>query len=373
MSKALQIIKKKLITEKRITTDTLQKLIKDSNLDSEERELLSDFIIDHNIDLVDDFDDEFKEEEHDATKEDLESVEEVSEEELNNLSKDLKDGPLDPVKMYLSEIGRFPLLTKEEEQEIAFRVIDNDEEARKKLIESNLRLVVFFAKKYSNGSSQLFLDLIQEGNLGLMKAVEKFDPTLGFKFSTYATWWIRQQITRSIADKSRIIRLPVHTHEAIVKMNRIESSYIKEHNGDPMPLEELAQAMTTKNKTYTVEKIKELKRTSYRIDTASLDIPIGEEKDTTLMDMVEDSNISEDDALKSVFRDEFYKAFNKAPLDEREKDVILRRNGISGRIETLEEIAKSYNVTRERIRQIEAKALRKLRHNTETQKLKTYL
>ena len=271
----------------------------------------------------------------------------------------------DPVRMYLKEIGNVPLLTSEEEVELARRVEQGDEEAKRKLTEANLRLVVSIAKKYV-GRGMPFLDLIQEGNMGLMKAVDKFDYTKGYKFSTYATWWIRQAITRGIADTGRTIRGPVHMVETINKTLRMTRSLLQELGREPTP-EEVAQQLGV-----PVSKVREVLKISR--DPVSLDTPIGEEDDSHLGDFIEDDSAQSpaDSAAFSMLREELDNAL--ASLTDRERQVVRLRFGLEdGRQRTLEEVGREFNVTRERIRQIEAKALRKLRHPTRSKKLKDFL
>ena len=282
-----------------------------------------------------------------------------------HISPDVKVN--DPVKMYLKEIGRVPLLDKDEEVEVAARVAQGDEEAKRILISSNLRLVVSIAKHYI-GRGMLFLDLIQEGNLGLIKASEKFDPDKGFKFSTYATWWIKQAITRAIADQARTIRIPVHMVETINKMTRIQRQLIQELGREPSP-EEIAEKM---GNGVTADKVREIQRIA--LDPVSLETPIGEEDDSHLGDFLEDKEaVSPSDyATNELLKDELYAVMKD--LTEREERVLRLRYGLDdGRPRTLEEVGKEFNVTRERIRQIEAKALRKLKHPSRSRKLRSFL
>jgi len=268
--------------------------------------------------------------------------------------------------MYLKEIGRVPLLDKDEEIEIAARVAQGDEEAKRILISSNLRLVVSIAKHYI-GRGMLFLDLIQEGNLGLIKASEKFDPDKGFKFSTYATWWIKQAITRAIADQARTIRIPVHMVETINKMTRIQRQLIQELGREPSA-EEIAEKM---GNGITPEKVRDIQRIA--LDPVSLETPIGEEDDSHLGDFLEDKDaVSPSDyATNELLKDELYAVMKD--LTEREERVLRLRYGLDdGRPRTLEEVGKEFGVTRERIRQIEAKALRKLRHPSRAKKFGDY-
>ena len=271
----------------------------------------------------------------------------------------------DPVKMYLKDIGKVPLLSTEEEAELAKRMLDGDEDAKQKLSEANLRLVVSIAKRYV-GRGMLFLDLIQEGNLGLMKAVEKFDYTKGFKFSTYATWWIRQAITRAIADQARTIRIPVHMVETINRQVRAQRALLQELGREPTP-EEIGEYMGI-----PAEKVVEIQKIAQ--DPVSLETPIGEEEDSHLVDFIEDTKTIApgDMAAQSMLREQLIAALHK--LTPREEKVIRLRYGLDDvRQRTLEEVGKEFNVTRERIRQIEAKALRKLRNPSKSKKLRDYL
>lgn len=272
----------------------------------------------------------------------------------------------DPVKMYLKEIGRVDLLDPKDEPEIARRIQEGDEEAKRKLIAANLRLVVSIAKKYV-GRGMLFLDLIQEGNMGLVKAVEKFDYTKGFKFSTYATWWIRQAITRAIADQARTIRIPVHMVETINKLTRIQRQLVQDLGRDPSA-EEIAERM----ENITPEKVREIQKIA--LEPVSLETPIGEEDDSHLGDFIEDKDaLSPDEyANNQLLKDEINNVLQG--LTEREEKVLRLRFGLyDGRTRTLEEVGKEFNVTRERIRQIEAKALRKLKHPTRSKRLKDFV
>ena len=271
----------------------------------------------------------------------------------------------DPVKVYLKEIGRVPLLTSEEEIELAIRIADGDVKAKQRLSEANLRLVVSIAKRYL-GRGMQFLDLIQEGNLGLIKAVEKFDYTKGFKFSTYATWWIRQAITRAIADQARTIRIPVHMVETINKLVRVSRQLLQELGREPSP-EEIAEAMDI-----PVERVREIQKISQ--EPVSLETPIGEEEDSHLGDFIQDDNVPvpADAAASTLLKEQLVEVLGT--LTDREQKVLRLRFGMDdGRARTLEEVGKEFNVTRERIRQIEAKALRKLRHPSRSRKLKDYL
>ena len=287
--------------------------------------------------------------------------------DMENLDLSIPDGISieDPVRMYLKEIGKVPLLSAEEEIELAKRMENGDQEAKKRLAEANLRLVVSIAKRYV-GRGMLFLDLIQEGNLGLIKAVEKFDYRKGYKFSTYATWWIRQAITRAIADQARTIRIPVHMVETINKLIRVSRQLLQELGREPTP-EEIAKEMDM-----PVERVREILKISQ--EPVSLETPIGEEEDSHLGDFIQDDNVPvpADAAAFTLLKEQLEEVLGT--LTEREQKVLTLRFGLEdGRARTLEEVGKEFNVTRERIRQIEAKALRKLRHPSRSRKLKDYL
>lgn len=304
--------------------------------------------------------------EADSDKEDHDDDDkEADEAETANISVPAGVRMDDPVRMYLKEIGRVPLLTSEEEISLAKRMEDGDEEAKKQLVEANLRLVVSIAKRYV-GRGMQFLDLIQEGNLGLMKAVEKFDYTKGFKFSTYATWWIRQAITRSIADQARTIRIPVHMVETINKLIRISRQLLQELGREPLP-EEIAEQMDI-----TVERVHEILKIAQ--EPVSLETPIGEEEDSHLGDFIPDDDAiaPADAAAFALLREQLDDVLDT--LTEREQKVLRLRFGLEdGRGRTLEEVGQEFGVTRERIRQIEAKALRKLRHPSRSKRLKDFL
>ena len=297
----------------------------------------------------------------------LEAEDEASDVDVEHIDLSVPDGVSieDPVRMYLKEIGKVPLLSADEEIELAKRMEDGDEEAKKKLAEANLRLVVSIAKRYV-GRGMLFLDLIQEGNLGLIKAVEKFDYRKGYKFSTYATWWIRQAITRAIADQARTIRIPVHMVETINKLIRVSRQLLQELGREPLP-EEIAEEMDI-----PVERVREILKISQ--EPVSLETPIGEEEDSHLGDFIQDENVPvpAEAAAFTLLKEQLVEVLGT--LTEREQKVLRLRFGLDdGRARTLEEVGKVFNVTRERIRQIEAKALRKLRHPSRSRKLKDYL
>ena len=330
---------------------------KDMNLGAEQFEEILEFMEAHNIDVlrISDDDDE------DILLDDDDEV------EVEQIDLSVPDGVSieDPVRMYLKEIGKVPLLSAEEEIELAKRMELGDMEAKKRLAEANLRLVVSIAKRYV-GRGMLFLDLIQEGNLGLIKAVEKFDYRKGYKFSTYATWWIRQAITRAIADQARTIRIPVHMVETINKLIRVSRQLLQELGREPSP-EEIAAEMNM-----PVERVREILKISQ--EPVSLETPIGEEEDSHLGDFIQDDNVPvpADAAAFTLLKEQLEEVLST--LTEREKKVLTLRFGLEdGRARTLEEVGREFNVTRERIRQIEAKALRKLRHPSRSRKLKDYL
>ena len=292
---------------------------------------------------------------------------EEDEVDVENIDLSVPDGISieDPVRMYLKEIGKVPLLSAEEEIELAKKMEMGDEDSKKRLAEANLRLVVSIAKRYV-GRGMLFLDLIQEGNLGLIKAVEKFDYRKGYKFSTYATWWIRQAITRAIADQARTIRIPVHMVETINKLIRVSRQLLQELGREPAP-EEIAEEMNM-----PVDRVREILKISQ--EPVSLETPIGEEEDSHLGDFIQDDNVPvpADAAAFTLLKEQLMEVLGT--LTEREQKVLRLRFGLDdGRARTLEEVGKEFNVTRERIRQIEAKALRKLRHPSRSRKLKDYL
>lgn len=344
--------KKKNILEYQEINDFFQKM----ELNAEEFEKILDCLESNNIDVlrISDDDDDIlitEEEEIEVEKIDLSVPDGISIE--------------DPVRMYLKEIGKVPLLNAEEEIELAKRMELGDQEAKKRLAEANLRLVVSIAKRYV-GRGMLFLDLIQEGNLGLIKAVEKFDYRKGYKFSTYATWWIRQAITRAIADQARTIRIPVHMVETINKLIRVSRQLLQELGREPTP-EEISEEMNM-----PVERVREILKISQ--EPVSLETPIGEEEDSHLGDFIQDDNvpIPADAAAFTLLKEQLQEVLGT--LTEREQKVLTLRFGLEdGRARTLEEVGKEFNVTRERIRQIEAKALRKLRHPSRSRKLKDYL
>ena len=297
----------------------------------------------------------------------LDVDDEPTEEELENIKFSVPDGVSieDPVRMYLKEIGKVPLLSADEEVELAKKMETGNLDARKRLAEANLRLVVSIAKRYV-GRGMLFLDLIQEGNLGLIKAVEKFDYRKGYKFSTYATWWIRQAITRAIADQARTIRIPVHMVETINKLIRVQRQLLQELGREPYP-EEIAKEMNL-----PVDRVREIQKISQ--EPVSLETPIGEEEDSHLGDFIQDDNVPvpAEAAAFTLLKEQLSEVLGT--LTDRERKVLELRFGLDdGRARTLEEVGKEFNVTRERIRQIEAKALRKLRHPSRSRKLKDYL
>ena len=330
-------------------------------LSPEQLDQIYDFLENHHVDVLRMDDDE------DMEPELFEDGEEEEPIDVDNLDLSIPDGVSldDPVRMYLKEIGKVPLLSPEEEIELAKRMELGDENARKRLAEANLRLVVSIAKRYV-GRGMQFLDLIQEGNLGLIKAVEKYDYSKGFKFSTYATWWIRQAITRAIADQARTIRIPVHMVETINRLIRTSRQLLQELGREPTP-EEIAEKMEM-----PVERVREIMKISQ--DPVSLETPIGEEEDSHLGDFIQDDHVQVpvDAATYTLLHEQLMEVLDT--LTEREQKVLRLRFGLDdGRPRTLEEVGRQFNVTRERIRQIEAKALRKLRHPSRSKKLKDYL
>ena len=356
--KTLEERKNKLLAKGKkqgfITYEQLAEELKGLDVDSDSLDELYNALVEANIDIVtEDGSDDASGEEitADAVVEDI------------TLSKDVKIN--DPVRMYLKEIGRINLLTSDEEFEYAKRAEEGDEEAKRMLAESNLRLVVSIAKRYV-GRGMLFLDLIQEGNIGLMKAVDKFDPTKGYKFSTYATWWIRQAITRAIADQARTIRVPVHMVETINKLARVQRQLTQELNREPTD-EEIAKKLGI-----SIDKVREVYKISQ--DPVSLETPIGEEDDSHLGDFIQDddSPAPQDSAAYTLLKEQLAEVMGT--LTPREEKVLRLRFGLEdGKARTLEEVGKEFMVTRERIRQIEAKALRKLRHPSRSKKLKDYM
>ncbi len=354
--------KKKNVLEYQEISD----FFKDQPLDAEQMDKIFDFLEASGVDVLritdngaDDLmlDDDM----------DIDGLDDEEEVELDKIDLSVPEGVSieDPVRMYLKEIGKVPLLSAEEEIELAKRMEQGDENAKKRLAEANLRLVVSIAKRYV-GRGMLFLDLIQEGNLGLIKAVEKFDYRKGYKFSTYATWWIRQAITRAIADQARTIRIPVHMVETINKLIRVSRELLQELGREPTP-EEIAEEMDM-----PVDRVREILKISQ--EPVSLETPIGEEEDSHLGDFIQDDNVPvpADAAAFTLLKEQLVEVLGT--LTEREQKVLRLRFGLDdGRARTLEEVGKEFNVTRERIRQIEAKALRKLRHPSRSRKLKDYL
>jgi RNA polymerase primary sigma factor len=327
----------------------------DMELDPGKIEKIYDFLDKHNVDVLR------------ISEEDEEDIILEDDEDLETIDLTVPEGINieDPVRMYLKEIGKVQLLNADEEIDLAKKMEEGDDYAKKRLAEANLRLVVSIAKRYV-GRGMLFLDLIQEGNLGLIKAVEKFDYRKGYKFSTYATWWIRQAITRAIADQARTIRIPVHMVETINKLTRVQRQLLQELGREPSP-EEISEVMNM-----PVERVREIQKISQ--EPVSLETPIGEEEDSHLGDFIQDDNVPvpADAAAFTLLKEQLVEVLGT--LTEREQKVLRLRFGLDdGRARTLEEVGKEFNVTRERIRQIEAKALRKLRHPSRSRKLKDYL
>ena len=340
----------------KLTTKEITDVLEDLDFNVEQIDKLYEDFESFNIEIVDDY---TMDEDLDAA---LEFAAGEDDFEINIAAEGISS---DPVKIYLKEIGRFPLLSAEEEIELASRMAQGDPYARKRLSEANLRLVVSIAKKYV-GRGMQFLDLIQEGNLGLIKAVEKFDYTKGYKFSTYATWWIRQAITRAIADQARTIRIPVHMVETITKVKKV-SSLLLHRNGHEPTADEIAKEINL-----PVERVREIIRISQ--DPVSLETPIGEEEDSHLGDFIpdDDAPAPAEAASLTLLKEQLSDVL--ATLTDREEKVLRLRFGLTdGRQRTLEEVGREFNVTRERIRQIEAKALRKLRHPSRSRKLKDFL
>ncbi len=350
----------------KLTSKELADVLENASFEPEEIDAIYDMLTDMGIETVGD---EFlppMEDDALPTLEELQELEDAAEDEIVDTEPVAESFSTDdPVRMYLKEIGKVPLLTAEEEVALAIRMAEGDEEAKRRMAEANLRLVVSIAKRYV-GRGMLFLDLIQEGNLGLIKAVEKFDYTKGYKFSTYATWWIRQAITRAIADQARTIRIPVHMVETINKVIRVSRQLLQELGHDPSA-EEIAAEMNL-----PVEKIRDILKIAQ--EPVSLETPIGEEEDSHLGDFIEDEGASEPSEAASftLLKEQLMNVLDT--LTPREKKVLELRFGIlDGRTRTLEEVGKEFNVTRERIRQIEAKALRKLRHPSRSKKLRDFL
>lgn len=332
----------------------------DMELDPDRMDRIFEYLESNNIDVL-------RTSENDDEEPDEDMILDDEEIDVENIDLSVPDGVSieDPVRMYLKEIGKVPLLSAEEEIELAKRMELGDEEAKKRLAEANLRLVVSIAKRYV-GRGMLFLDLIQEGNLGLIKAVEKFDYRKGYKFSTYATWWIRQAITRAIADQARTIRIPVHMVETINKLIRVSRQLLQELGREPTPQEIAAQM------EMPVERVREILKISQ--EPVSLETPIGEEEDSHLGDFIQDDNVPvpAEAAAFALLKEQLEEVLST--LTDREQKVLKLRFGLDdGRARTLEEVGREFNVTRERIRQIEAKALRKLRHPSRSRKLKDYL
>jgi RNA polymerase primary sigma factor len=363
---SLEQVKEQLLEMgKKRGTLTLEKIagkIGSFELDSDQMDEFYEFLGDHGVQVLTDGEAEEEDDDDDPNVQELEKEEEF---DLNDLSVPPGVKINDPVRMYLKEIGRVDLLSAEEEINLAVKIEEGDEEAKRRLAEANLRLVVSIAKRYV-GRGMLFLDLIQEGNMGLIKAVEKFDYRKGFKFSTYATWWIRQAITRAIADQARTIRIPVHMVETINKLIRVQRQLLQDLGREPLP-EEIAEDMDL-----TPEKVREILKIAQ--EPVSLETPIGEEDDSHLGDFIEDQDATSpsEHAAYEMLKEQLEDVLDT--LTDREENVLRLRFGLDdGRTRTLEEVGKVFGVTRERIRQIEAKALRKLRHPSRSKRLKDFL
>ena len=364
-----ELVEKSKTNKNKLTYSTIADVLESTELDKGQMDDIYDTLMTKGIEIVseteEDFDLILAEEghEHELTEDPDLVMDDAADDDLEDIPKGIAVD--DPVRMYLKEIGKVPLLSADEEIELAKRMEAGDEEAKKRLCEANLRLVVSIAKRYV-GRGMLFLDLIQEGNLGLIKAVDKFDYKKGYKFSTYATWWIRQAITSSIADQARTIRIPVHMVETINKLIRVSRQLLQTYGREPSP-EEIAEEMKL-----PVEKVREIQKIAQ--EPVSLETPIGEEEDSHLGDFIPDDDVPApaEAAAFSMLKEQLVEVLDT--LTEREQKVLKLRFGLEdGRARTLEEVGKEFDVTRERIRQIEAKALRKLRHPSRSMKLKDYL
>ena len=363
-----ELVEKSKAMKNKLTYSAVADVLESTDLDKNQMDDIYEALMSRGIEIISETETDFDEELLLAEDPDLtEDPYLVMDESDMDLESSIPKGIAvdDPVRMYLKEIGKVPLLSADEEIELAKRMEQGDEEAKKRLCEANLRLVVSIAKRYV-GRGMLFLDLIQEGNLGLIKAVDKFDYRKGYKFSTYATWWIRQAITRSIADQARTIRIPVHMVETINKLIRVSRQLLQTYGREPTP-EEIAAEMNL-----SVEKVREIQKIAQ--EPVSLETPIGEEEDSHLGDFIPDEDVPApaEAAAFSMLKEQLVEVLDT--LTEREQKVLKLRFGLEdGRARTLEEVGKEFDVTRERIRQIEAKALRKLRHPSRSKKLKDYL
>lgn len=363
-----ELVEKSKTMKNKLTYSAIADVLESTDLDKNQMDDIYEILMAKGIEIIseteEDFDDVLLTEDIDLTEDPDQVMDEAVDLDLeSSIPKGIAVD--DPVRMYLKEIGKVPLLSAEEEIELAKRMEQGDEDAKKRLCEANLRLVVSIAKRYV-GRGMLFLDLIQEGNLGLIKAVDKFDYRKGYKFSTYATWWIRQAITRSIADQARTIRIPVHMVETINKLIRVSRQLLQTYGREPTP-EEIAEEMGL-----SVEKVREIQKIAQ--EPVSLETPIGEEEDSHLGDFIPDEDVPApaEAAAFSMLKEQLVEVLDT--LTEREQKVLKLRFGLEdGRARTLEEVGKEFDVTRERIRQIEAKALRKLRHPSRSKKLKDYL
>ncbi|MDO4489736.1 MAG: RNA polymerase sigma factor RpoD [Lachnospiraceae bacterium] len=367
LEKLKELIAKGKKNKNMLEYQEIKKFFQDANVSDEQMDKILEFMEARGIDVLRISENDMNQEELLIMNDEEANLDDEEEVDMENIDLSVPEGISieDPVRMYLKEIGKVPLLSADDEIKLAQRMEEGDEEAKKILAEANLRLVVSIAKRYV-GRGMLFLDLIQEGNLGLIKAVEKFDYRKGYKFSTYATWWIRQAITRAIADQARTIRIPVHMVETINKLIRVSRQLLQELGREPTP-EEIAEEMNM-----SVERVREILKISQ--EPVSLETPIGEEEDSHLGDFIQDDNVPvpADAAAFTMLKEQLEEVLST--LTEREQKVLRLRFGLDdGRARTLEEVGKEFNVTRERIRQIEAKALRKLRHPSRSRKLKDYL
>ncbi|MBQ6477629.1 MAG: RNA polymerase sigma factor RpoD/SigA [Bacilli bacterium] len=383
MKNKLLELRNYLMHNNKISESELNKLINNYNLNEDEKIEIENFLADSNIDISDDED--INELENLEELDNISDEIEASDDELKNIEKNNETLDEDmsvkeyekisknsnSTRLYLQEISKFPLLTPEQEKDLAMRIKAGDDAARKMLIESNLRLVVSIAKRYTNMGLDL-LDLIQEGNIGLMQATRRFKPEKGFRFSTYATWWIKNCIGVGFKTKSRTIRMPAYAYELLVKMKKLQRQYYRDHDGQDMPNEELAEKLGIPVKS-DVQYLDLDKLQKHNIDILSLEKPISEDDDDILLNFIPGEFDTEEEVMRKELVKEINKILESGILNDKEKDIIKRRNGIDCNPETLEQIAKDYGVTRERIRQVESKSLRKLRTPGIASKIKSFL